>query len=308
MKEKKTQTDGVLHKNDYREVKKILWLILFLNLGVAILKMIVGSMISSAAMFADGIHSLSDGSSNVVGLIGIGFASKPIDVEHPYGHNKFETMAGLFISIMLLIVAITIIKGGIEKLMTPVTPDITPLSLLILGLTLVVNIFVATYEYRRGQALGSLILISDSMHTRSDIFVTIGVLISLIGIKLGLPPIIDPIVSLIVAAVIIKAAYDIFKETNSILTDKAVEGVERIEEVTRSFEEVLEVHKIRSRGTQNSMYVDMHIKVVPSMSVEDGHKLMHNIDKKIKAEINPNSQTIVHIEPYYCDESVKSDN
>lgn len=308
MKEKNAHHNGAPHKNEYKEVKKILWLILFLNLGVAILKIIVGSMISSAAMFADGIHSLSDGSSNVVGLIGIGFASKPIDIDHPYGHNKFETMAGLFISIMLLFVAITIIKGGIEKLMTPVIPDITPLSLAILGLTLGVNLFVATYEFRRGKALNSLILISDSMHTRSDIFVTIGVLTTLIGIKLGLPPIIDPIVSLFVAVVIIKAAYGIFKETNSILTDEAVEDPSRIEEVTRSFEEVLEVHKIRSRGTQNSMYVDMHIKVAPSMSVEDGHKLMHNIDKMIKIEINLNCQTIVHIEPYYCDESVKSDN
>ena len=286
-------------RNQYKSVKKILWLILVLNVAVAVVKMVVGSAISSSSMFADGVHSLSDGSSNVVGLIGIGFASKPIDDDHPYGHNKFETVSGLFIAVMLLIVAITIIKGGIEKLMHPVIPHITTASLVVLGATLAINIFVATYEYKRGKKLNSLILISDSMHTRSDIFVTIGVFITLIGVKYGLPPIIDPIVSLIVALVIIKAAYGIFIETNGILTDRAVEDAKVIADVAFTFCEVKEVHKIRSRGTLNCMFVDMHVQVDPEMSVKASHNLIHDIEEKIKQEINENAQTIIHIEPYY---------
>jgi cation diffusion facilitator family transporter len=288
-----------MNLNNYKSVKTTLWVILFLNLGVAIIKMFVGTLISSSAMFADGVHSLSDGSSNVVGLIGIGFASKPVDEDHPYGHNKFETVSGLFIAVMLLIVAITIIKGGVEKLIDPVVPNITVASLIVLGGTLLVNIFVATYEYKKGKKLNSLILISDSMHTRSDIYVTIGVLISLVGVKLGLPPIIDPIVSLAVALVIIKAAYDIFIETNGILTDKAVEDSKNIECVVLSFPDVKVVHKIRSRGTTNCMYIDMHVQVRPNMTVEASHVLIHEIEQKIKSEINENSQTIIHIEPCY---------
>ena len=285
--------------DNYKSVKKILWLILFLNIAVAVVKMVMGTIISSSSMFADGVHSLSDGSSNVVGLIGIGFASKPIDEDHPYGHNKFETIAGLFIAVMLLIVALTIIKGGIDKLLNPIVPHITIESLIVLGGTLIVNIFVATYENRQGKKLGSLILISDSMHTRSDIFVTIGVFITLVGVKMGLPPIIDPLVSLAVALVIIKAAYEIFRETNGILTDKAVEDAKTIESVALSFPEVKVVHKIRSRGTPNCMYIDMHVQVRPNMTVEDSHVLIHQIAAKIKEDINENSQTIIHIEPYY---------
>jgi cation diffusion facilitator family transporter len=288
-----------MNANHYKSVKTTLWIILFLNLGVAVIKIVVGTIISSAAMFADGVHSLSDGSSNIVGLIGIGFASKPVDDDHPYGHNKFETVSGLFIAVMLLIVAITIIISGVEKLIDPVIPNITESSLIVLGATLLVNIFVATYEYKKGKKLGSLILISDSMHTRSDIFVTIGVLISLVGVKLGLPPIIDPIVSLIVALVIIKAAYGIFIETNGILTDKAVEDSSKIEAVVICFPDVKVVHKIRSRGTTNCMYIDMHVQVRPNMTVEASHILIHEIEQKIKSEINENSQTIIHIEPYY---------
>jgi cation diffusion facilitator family transporter len=289
----------MIETGHYKNVKKILWLILFLNVIVAGVKMVMGTIISSASMFADGVHSLSDGSSNIVGLIGIGLASKPVDEDHPYGHNKFETVSGLFIAVMLLVVAITIIKGGIEKLIDPVVPNITIESLIVLGATLVVNIFVATFEYKKGKKLGSLILISDSMHTRSDIFVTIGVFITLVGVRMGLPPIIDPIVSLVVALVIIKAAYDIFIETNGVLTDKAVEDSKNIECVVLSFPDVKVVHKIRSRGTTNCMYIDMHVQVRPNMTVEASHVLIHEIEEKIKSEINENSQTIIHIEPYY---------
>ncbi|MGL5715515.1 MAG: cation diffusion facilitator family transporter, partial [Paraclostridium sp.] len=88
--------------DNYKKVKQVLWIILFANLGVALLKIVVGSIINSASMTADGFHSLSDGSSNIVGLIGITLASKPIDKEHPYGHKKFEVIAGLFIGGMLL--------------------------------------------------------------------------------------------------------------------------------------------------------------------------------------------------------------
>ncbi len=304
---KQKMVHSVVDKDHYKNVKQILWLILFLNLLVAAAKMLIGSMIASAAMFADGVHSLSDGSSNVVGLIGIGFASKPVDEDHPYGHNKFETMSGLFIAIMLLLVAGTIIKGSIGKLIEPSVPSVSAVSLVVLGVTLCINIFVAVYEFKKGKALGSLILISDSLHTKSDIFVTIGVFTALAAIKLGAPPIIDPLVSLMVAALILKAAYGIFKETNGILTDKAAEDSKKIEEVARSFSEVEEVHKIRSRGTLNCIYIDMHIQVCPDMTVADSHRLIHEIDERIKVDINPNAQTIIHIEPYYTDRSREYD-
>jgi len=285
----------------YGKVKQILWIILILNILVAAAKMYIGSLIGSAAMFADGVHSLSDGSSNVVGLIGIGFAAKPVDEDHPYGHNKFETLSGLFIAVLLLMVALGIIKGSAGKLMDPSMPEITGASLAVLIGTLIINIFVSFFEYRKGKALGSLILISDSMHTRSDIFVTIGVLVALAAVKFGAPPIIDPIVSLIVAAVILKAAYDIFRETNSVLTDSAVADVRHITEIVKTFEEVNEVHKIRSRGTANCTYIDMHVQVCPDMTVEECHRLIHEIEIRIRERFNPNAQTIIHIEPFYSD-------
>src|SRR5690606_22934806 len=127
-------------------------------------------LIKSASMTADGFHSLSDGSSNIVGLIGIHFASKPEDESHPYGHNKFETLAALFISFMLFLASGKIILGAFERINNPIIPEVTIESLLVLIFTLIVNIVVSLVEYRKGKELNSQILISDSMHTRSDIY------------------------------------------------------------------------------------------------------------------------------------------
>lgn len=288
-----------MNSTNFKKVKIVLWVILFANFLVAFLKIIVGSLIKSTSLTADGFHSLTDGSSNIVGLIGITIASRPIDKEHPYGHKKFETLAGLFIGGMLFLVGIRIIIDAINRFIKPVTIEVTLESLISLMLTLCINIFVSSYEYRQGKRLNSYILTSDSLHTRSDIFVSIGVLFTLVCVRLGALSIIDPVVSLIVSFFVIHAAYEIFKGASDILVDRAVIDTAKVEELTLEFKEVRGVHKIRSRGSEEDMYVDMHILVDPQVSVEKSHSLMHQIEKKLQKEISDNIQVIIHIEPYY---------
>lgn len=282
----------------FMQVRRVLWIILFANLGVALLKIVVGTTIGSVSMIADGYHSLSDGSSNVVGLIGIRFASQPVDEDHPYGHRKFETLAGLFIAGMLFFVGGKIFFSAIDRFMNPVVPNITLSSLIVLLATLCTNIFVCVYEYNKGKALGSQILVSDSLHTKSDIYVSIGVLGALLGIKLGMPPVIDPIASLIVSGFIIYAAYGIFKDTSGVLVDRAAVDTNKIRDIALSFEQVKDTHSIRSRGCEPDLYIDMHIMTEPDMSVEKSHELIHSIEKQIQKELGKPVQVIVHLEPY----------
>lgn len=283
----------------YAKIKKVLWIILLANFGVALLKIVIGISIKSSSMTADGFHSISDGSSNIVGLIGISIASKPNDKDHPYGHRKYEVMSSMFIGAMLVFVSGKIILDAIYRFKNPITPTITIESLIILLFTLGVNLFVCTYENRIGKKLNSYILISDSKHTRSDIFVSLGVLVTLIGIKLGLPAIIDPITSLIVSGFILYSAYEIFKESTGVLVDQAVVDEDTIRVIVQTFDEVKGVHNIRSRGSENDVHIDMHILVDPNISVEKSHILTHEIEDKIKNDISKNTQVIVHIEPYY---------
>lgn len=285
-------------KDNYKKVRIVLWVILFANLLVAFLKISLGIIMKSNSMTADGIHSLTDGSSNIVGLIGIFFASKPVDNEHPYGHKKYEMIAGIFISIMLLVVGLKVIVEGITRLINPLEPDIALPYIFILFLTIAINIIVSVYENKKGHELNSQILVSDSIHTKSDVLVSIGVLLTLLSIKLGLPPIIDSITSFIVAGFIFHSAYEIYKDNSSILIDTALVDTGQISQIAKSFEPIKDIHKVRSRGTKNDIYIDMHIMTEPDLSVEKSHELVHQLEVKIKNEVNENVQVIVHLEPY----------
>ena len=287
-----------------KKVRMVLWLILFANLGVAVVKIVAGQLIQSASLTADGFHSLTDGVSNIVGLIGIWFASQPVDENHPYGHRKYEFVTGLFIGFMLLLIAIFVIQEAIGKFMHPVAPDITLESLAALVLTLLVNIAVCRYEYRQGEILGSPVLISDSLHTRSDVYVSLSVLGTLLGIKFGLPAIIDPIASLVVAAFIIHAAIEIIRSTSAVLVDRATVDTEKIREITLSFAAVHDVHDIRSRGSEHDLYIDMHVLIDPSMGIEDSHRLSHEVTNKIREELHDKAQVMIHMEPFKHDEAV----
>lgn len=291
-------------KGNCERVKFVLGIILFANLGVAITKMVVGYLINSASLSTDGIHSLSDGLSNVVGLIGVTIASRPVDKEHPYGHEKSEIIASLFIGCMLLFLGLKTLITGFGHFANPEKISITLISLISLILTVGINIFVTIYERRKGEEYNSFILISDSIHTKSDIFISVGVLISLIGIRMGLPQIIDPIISIIISLFILKASYEIFKESIGILLDKAMIGEEKIIEILNTFSEIKNIHNIRSRGVENDIYVDMHIMIDANTSTEDAHKLSHSIEREIKNNINSNCQVIIHIEPYHKNENV----
>lgn len=284
--------------DNYKKIKRVLLIILVANLLVALLKVVIGNIIKSNSMTADGFHSLTDGSSNIVGLIGIYFASKPVDKEHPYGHGKFEMLAGLFISVMLFLIGVKVIVSTIIRILNPIKSEITMESLVILLITLCINVFVSKYEYSMGKRLNSQILISDSMHTRSDIYVSLGVLITLVCIRFGLPSIIDSVASFFIAGFIIHASYEILIDNSGILLDKAAIDTNEIENIVLSFEQVKNTHYIRSRGYGNDLFIDMHIMTEPKMSIECSHELIHLIEDKIRNEINKNVQLIAHLEPF----------
>ena len=281
-----------------QKIKWVLWVILFANLAVAGIKIVVGQLIQSASLTADGFHSLTDGISNVVGLIGIQVAAQPIDEKHPYGHRKYEFLTGLFIGFMLLIIAALVLYEAIDKFVNPVVPHITIVSLVALIATLLINVFVSIYEFRQGQKLGSAVLISDSLHTRSDVYVSISVLFTLLGIKFGLPSIIDPIASLVVAAFILHAAFQIIRSTSEVLVDKAVADSDKIRNIMFEFPEVRGVHNIRSRGTQQELYIDMHVLIDPDMGVAESHRLCHAAEQRICQELQVVAKVMIHVEPY----------
>ena len=281
-----------------KQVRKILYIILFINLAIAFTKILLGNLISSNSIIADGFHSLSDGFSNVIGLIGIYLAAKPKDKQHPYGHKRYENITGLFMGGILALFALNIIKQAVLAAKHPVMPSISTESLVVLTVTLVINIFVAYFEYKKGKELNSDILLADSLHTQSDVFVTMGVLITLLVIYFGAPPIIDVIVSIVVALIIFVAAFNIMINTCNVLLDAAAVDVDKVRDLVLQYPEVKGVHKIRSRSAGSIIYLDMHILVTPDMNVKEMHVLVHGIEERLKEKINKNIETVIHPEPF----------
>lgn len=290
----------MMKDKNYKKIQYILFIILILNIIVAVSKIVMGNISKSSAMSADGFASLADGLSNVIAIVGVYLASKPEDEDHQYGHGKIEIITGLIIGLFLLYAGFNVVMEAIGKIKNPVDINISPLSLLVMLFTLVINIIVAYYEYKKGNELNSPILIADSLHTKSDIFVTVGVIIALILIRLGMPYILDPVASFVVSLMIFYAAYNVFKENINILIDvKLVDDKEVKNLVMTEYPCVKEMHKIRSRGTKNNVFMDMHIQVDPKMTVEESHRLMHNIERTIQKNIEENAHVIIHIEPYF---------
>lgn len=283
--------------NKYKQINKVLWVILFANILVAATKLILGTILQINSLTADGFHSFTDSTSNIIGLIGVAFASKPADREHPYGHNKFETIASLVIGFMLFFIAGRIVYSSIRWFISPVTPRVTIISIISLLITVLINIGVAVYEYKKGMELDSDVLIADSIHTRSDILISAGVFVTLIGIRLGLPTIVDPILSLVIALFVFHASYEILKKTIAVLVDRRVIDHDRVEEIVLSYDDVLNVHNIRSRGRSDRIFVDLHIVTNPKLTVMEAHDLSHDIEEALQNQINKNIEFIAHVEP-----------
>jgi cation diffusion facilitator family transporter len=280
----------------FGKIKQVMWYVLFLNLAVAVAKIIYGMYTNVLSMQSDGYHSLFDGISNVIGLIGIQIASKPPDDEHPYGHRKFETMAAIFIAFILGVVAFEIIRSAIERFGDGASPEVTMFSFLIMLGTMGVNYAVTTYERKKGTELQSEVLLADAAHTKSDIYVSVSVLLGLAAIHAGYP-FVDPIISVLVAVVILRAGVEIIFSSASILCDRASIDSMQIADVVCRVEGVQGCHNIRTRGPRGSVYVDLHVEVDPEMPTYKSHTVAHIVQYRIKESFEGIHEVLVHIEP-----------
>ena len=272
-------------------------IVLALNWGVAAAKMILGFLTRCQSMTADGFHSLADGASNIIGLIGISLSSQPVDKDHPYGHRKYETFFSLGIAALLILVAVNLLKGGAGRVFHPVNPQADMRSFLVMAITMFVNIRVMRYEYGRGKELKSDILVADSTHTKADIFTSFSVIIALVSIKLGYP-ILDPIVTIVISGFIAYAAYEIIKEASKVLCDTmAIADINKVSQLVMSVEGVKACHKIRTRGRPDDICVDLHVQVDSDMHIDKAHKVCYVIEETLKKNIPEVTDVLVHIEP-----------
>ena len=279
-------------------VQRVFVIVLILNVAVAVVKAVFGVMAGSVSMVADALHSGFDSFSNVVGIVAMHLAGKPPDPEHPYGHGKSETLGTLVIGAMLLLTAAGILLEGYGRLITPVTPEITPITVGVMVGTLITNIIVSTYERRKGEEYQSQILIADSLHTRSDVFVSTAVLGGFLAIRLGYPAA-DPIIALGIGLLIARMGVGILYGAAEVLIDSMNLPCDPalVRAVVMDTPGVAGYHDFRCRGKPGEIFADIHVTVDPALSIARAHAISEDVEQRLKETVPGLAEVVVHIEP-----------
>lgn len=286
---------GVL-KARYAGVSRVLWRVFFLNLIVAAAKIALGLSSGAVSVLSDGFHSLTDTASNIVALVGVRIASQPPDDDHPYGHRKFETMASVGILIFLLLVLFQVMSAAMERLQSGGEPVITWLTFVVMGATFLINLGVVFYERAAGRRLVSEVLMADAHHTTSDLLTSASVIAALIGVRMGYLWL-DPVAALVIAGFIGYACWEIFQSTSGILADRFVIPEEAIRDVVRSVPEVVGCHHIRTRGSNDFVFLDLHVWMDRDMRLDEAHRLSHVVKDRLIARFPEIKDAVIHIEP-----------
>lgn len=284
-------------QNRYADVARVLMRVLFLNLIVALAKIAFGYASGAVSVLSDGFHSLADAGSNVVGLIGIRIARQPPDDDHPYGHRKYETVAAAAITGFLLAIVFEVLRNAFGRLTGDgIAPETMSIGLTIMVVTLLINLVVVRYESAAARRLHSEILLADAMQTRGDVWTSLAVIVALIGARLGVP-VLDPIAALVVAGFIARAGFEIAATTTRILSDQVAMAEHDIEQVVMSVDGVLGCHRIRTRGSADYVFLDLHVWLPADMPLVQAHHLSHVVKDRLMANYPQIADAVIHLEP-----------
>ncbi len=279
-----------------QRISHILWVIFWLNLLVAAAKLVYGYLSGAIAITADGVHSLLDASSNVVGLVGMAAARRPPDANHPYGHRKYETVAALGVGAMLFVGCYAIGLEALDRLRHPRLPEVSAAGFAIIGLTLAINLFVVGIERREGRKLNSELLIADAAHTGSDVAASLLVLVSFSFARLHLVWI-DIAAAALIIVLILRAGLEVLRGTLPTLSDERRIEPALVEAAALEEPGVLEAHNVRSRGPLDDIHLDMHILVDPGLPIADAHQVGHRVERRLRERWSGLTDVVVHVEP-----------
>lgn len=279
-------------------IQRALTLALVGNISSAIIKMVFGLLANSIAMFADAVHSIFDSVSSVIGIYGSKISAKPPDIEHPYGHSKFEQVATLGIVVMLFVACFNMMHEAIERAIANVIPSITFYSFASIIASLSISLLISIYERRVGRSTSSMILLADSSHSLTDVLASLVVIAGFFGINMGFLYA-DSFAATLVCLFIAYVGFSLFKGAASTLVDRGItlDTLMKVKATVDGLSEEVECHNVRGRVVGAKIYIDMHVTVKGDLSVVQSHRITEVIEKKLKQVIRGTEEVIVHVEP-----------
>lgn len=284
-------------ENRYRKIQSVLLRVLVVHVLLAFGKLGLGWQVGSLSILSDGVHSFLDGAATVVSFLAIAVAARPPDREHPYGHRKFEVLATLALSGLLLLTCWELLGSAVERLANPIeAPYFSWWAVLFLAGTMGVNYSLSQYEKSRGEDLNSPLLVADSVHTRSD-FLTTGVaLLGMVSAKFGLFWL-DPVAAIGIVLIIGIAAYSIIHESVATVAEKNRLDSLAVRQVVEKHPDVQDAHAIRSHGMQNDIHLDLHIRIDESLTARQVFEIENDVTRSLKKSFPGVTEVSIRHEP-----------
>jgi cation diffusion facilitator family transporter len=284
------------------EVNVVLVVTLALNFAVCVVKIVLGLVTGILAITADGVHSLGDSLSNVVGLLGVRLARRSPDERYPFGYDKFEAITTLVVASLISVTFFSVLENGVGRLLHPRPMQVSLLTLALIAGTVLVDLFIVWYEGGAGRRLSSELLVADAAETRGDVYVSLSVLAGVFVIgRWGLWWL-DGLLTLVIAYAILRIIVQIYRDTSRILCDAQVVDPTVISDIVMRVPGVQFCHAIRTRGRPNGYYAEFHLGVAQLLTIEQAHDDVCHRAKEALHQALPNLKSaLVHIEPDTAD-------
>lgn len=271
------------------------------NLVLSLGKLAAGIVANSAAMISDGIHSASDVFSTLIVMAGVRFSNKASDNEHQYGHERLECVAAIILAVMLTLVALGIGYSGVQKVLYADAADLVipgQMALWAAVISIVVKEAMFWYTKRAADKINSGALMADAWHHRSDALSSVGSFVGILGARMGYP-ILDPVASIVICAMILYAAYEVFADAMNKMVDRScdAETSSRLEALIEKVPGVEHVDSLYTRMFGSRIYVDVEISVKDDLTLLAAHHIAETVHTAIEANFPLVKHCMVHVNP-----------
>jgi len=295
----------VMPSPDKSEIYRVTFVGFVINVILTIFKYIAGITGRSAAMIADATHSLSDLVSDIIVLIFVRIASKPVDENHHYGHGKFETFSTFIVGMILGFAGLGILWDAGMKIFQQIAGEIVlppePIALIAAAISIVIKEMVFWYTLLASRRHNSQILKANAWHHRTDALSSIATLLGIGGAMYfgGKWQILDPIAAALVSILVLRVAYKIVVPAVNDLLEKSLPPDERKEicRIIKSVEHIQNPHGLKTRRIGNHVAIEIHVCIDKNMTVEDSHELTLVVESKLKDKFGVETHVVIHVDP-----------
>jgi len=272
------------------------------NTALVAMKVIVGFFMGSVAVMSEAIHSGVDLIAALIARFSVKKSAEPADKDHRFGHGKYENLSGVVEGALIFLAAAWIIYQATDKFLGEFEIELIGAGMIVMGVSAIVNFVVSNRLMDVAKRTDSLALEADAYHLKTDVWTSVGVFLALGLIQLTGINELDPAIAIVVAAFIIKAAYDITRKSAEGLVDYSLpdDEIRLIERIMKDHQsDFVNFHKLRARKAGSERQIDLHLTVPRHLNIKEGHDLAEHLAHEIRKEF-PQSVVVIHVEP--CDE------